>query len=207
MGLNIAVMVSGGGTNLQSIIDAIDNKVLKSKINLIISNNKDAYGLERGRKNNIESVYLSKKGFNSIDEYEEELLGLLKKNNIDLIVLAGYLGIVSKGIVEEFKNKIVNIHPSLIPSFCGKDFYGLKVHEKVLEYGVKITGATTHFVDEGVDTGAIIIQEVVKVENEMTPEELQQRVLKVEHEILVKTIKAIEDDKIIFKGRRVILED
>lgn len=196
MELNIAVMVSGNGTNLQSIIDAINKNEIKSKIRLIISNNKDAYGLKRGNDNNINSIYISKKQFKDISDYENNLLNLYKKNKIDLIILAGYLDIISNRIIEKYENKIVNIHPSLIPSFCGKKYYGIKVHEKALEYGVKITGATTHFVNEGIDTGSIIMQEAIPVEEKITAENLQKEVLKIEHKILVETIKLIEDDKV-----------
>lgn len=201
MELNIAVMVSGNGTNLQSIIDAINKNEIKSKIRLIISNNKDAYGLKRGNDNNINSIYISKKQFKDISDYENNLLNLYKKNKIDLIILAGYLDIISNRIIEKYENKIVNIHPSLIPSFCGKKYYGIKVHEKALEYGVKITGATTHFVNEGIDTGSIIMQEAIPVEEKITAENLQKKVLEIEHKILVETIKLIEDDKVNYNKK------
>ncbi|WP_100065674.1 phosphoribosylglycinamide formyltransferase [Miniphocaeibacter massiliensis] len=196
MSLNIAVMVSGGGTNLQSIIDAVKSGVLKSKVKVVISNNKNAYGLIRAKKENIESIHISKKDFKNSAEYEKELLKILKDREIDLIVLAGYLGIIPESIVSEFKDKIINIHPSLIPSFCGKDFYGIKVHEKALERGVKITGATTHFVDSGIDTGKIIKQKAIEIKEGTTAKELQEQVLEVEHKILVESIKNIEQNKV-----------
>lgn len=205
MSLNIAVMISGSGSNLQSIIDAIEKNSLKSEIKIVISNTKNAYGLVRAEKHGIKSRYLSKKNYNSPMEYEEELLEILNNKKIDLIVLAGYLGIVPGEIIKHYKNKIINIHPSLIPSFCGKGFYGLTVHEKVLEYGVKVTGATTHFVDEGVDTGPIIMQEPFKIEDEITAEELQKEVLKIEHKILVETLGLIENKKLEINGRRVLI--
>ncbi|QQK07991.1 phosphoribosylglycinamide formyltransferase [Miniphocaeibacter halophilus] len=205
MSLNIAVMISGSGSNLQSIIDAIEKNILKSEIKIVISNMEKAYGLVRAKKHGIDAVYLSKKDYSSLKEYEKELLEVFKNKKIDLIVLAGYLGIVPEEIIKYYKNKIVNIHPSLIPSFCGKGFYGINVHEKVLEYGVKVTGATTHFVDEGVDTGPIIIQEPLKIEEEITAEELQKRVLDIEHKILVETIRLIEDKRLEINGRKVLI--
>ncbi len=207
MSLNIAVMISGGGTNLQSIINAINSGYLKSSIEIVISDNEKAYGLERAKKESVETICLSKKNFDSIEIYEERLLKTLQEKKIDLIVLAGYLSIIPKTIIDNFKNKIINIHPSLIPSFCGKDYYGIKVHEEVLNRGVKVTGATTHFVDEGVDTGAIILQKAVNVLEGITAKKLAEEVLKVEHEILIDTIKLIEDEKITICERKVLLKE
>lgn len=204
---NIAVLISGGGTNLQAIIDAIENKEINAQIRIVISNVKDAFGLERAKKHNIEQVYLPKSGLNH-REYNLKILEILKDKNIDLIVLAGYLGIISEDIVYNFKNKIINIHPSLIPSFCGKGNYGMNVHNKVYESGVKITGATTHFVDENIDTGCIILQDVVKITKEDKPEDIARKVLKIEHLILIRTVKAFCDDKILIENNRAfILED
>lgn len=203
MSLRLAVMISGGGTNLQSIIDASEENSIQSKIEIIISNNKNAYGLTRGKKHGIDSIYLSEKEFNNKEEYEKELLKILEKKEIDLIVLAGYLSKIPLNIVKKYRNKIVNIHPSLIPSFCGKGFYGIKVHEKALEYGVKVTGATTHFVDENFDTGGIILQKPVIVKEKIVASELQKEVLKIEHEILVETIKLIEEEKLKIAGRNI----
>lgn len=178
--INIAILVSGNGTNLQAIIDAIDTKIINdAQISIIISNNKNAYALQRAK--NIKSKFISSKD-------SHILLQTLLQNNIDLIVLAGYLPILPSDIILKYENKIINIHPSLIPSFCGKGFYGEKVHEAVLKAGVKITGATTHFVDCTVDTGKIIMQKAVEVYDNDTVETLKKRVLAVEHEILVKSI-------------------
>ncbi|SHJ93877.1 phosphoribosylglycinamide formyltransferase [Tepidibacter formicigenes] len=196
--LNIAVLISGSGTNLQTIIDGCKNNEINGKIKIVISNNKEAYGLTRAKNNNIKAVY---------EKDETKIIELLKKENIDLIVLAGYLKIVTKNFVNEFKNKIINIHPSLIPSFCGKGYYGEIVHQKVLEYGVKITGATVHFVDEGADTGPVIIQKSVIVKDNDTLETLKKRVLHVEHEILKEAVKLFCDKKLKLKGRRVFINE
>lgn len=177
--LRIAVLASGNGSNLGAIIDAIKNKSLENvSIDLVLSNNKTAYALERARNNNIKAVALSPKDFSTRDDFYEELFSVLKDNSPDLIVLAGFLVSLPEFIIKYFKNRIINIHPSLIPSFCGKGFYGINVHKKALERGVKITGATVHFVDEGIDTGKIIIQKAVDVLEDDTPESLQKRVLK-----------------------------
>ena len=155
--LNIGVLISGGGTNLQAIIDETKSGAINGTVKLVISNKEDAYGLERARLSGIKAVY---------ETDEDKIIELLKENNIDLIVLAGYLKIITPKFVDEFRNKIINIHPSLIPSFCGKGYYGEKVHQGVIDYGAKVTGATVHFVDEGADTGAIIMQETVNVEQD-----------------------------------------
>ncbi|SHH41345.1 phosphoribosylglycinamide formyltransferase [Tepidibacter thalassicus] len=196
--LNIAVLISGFGTNLQCLIDACENNEINGKIKIVISNNKEAYGLIRAKDNNIKAIY---------ENDEERIIKILKRENIDLVVLAGYLKIISKNFVAEFKNKIINVHPSLIPSFCGRGYYGKIVHQRVLEYGVKITGATVHFVDEGADTGPVIIQKSVVVKDDDTIETLQKRVLHVEHEILREAVRLFCDKKIELKGRRVIINE
>lgn len=154
----IGVLISGGGINLQAIMDNIKDGNINGKIELIISNKENAYGLVRGRKANIDTLYLDRKQFKSEEEYNLELVKNFKEKNVQLIILAGYLRVLSKNFIQEFSGRIINIHPSLIPSFCGKGFYGERVHKAVLDYGVKITGATVHFVDEGTDTGPIILQ-------------------------------------------------
>ena len=199
---NIAVLVSGGGTNLQSLIDAIESGNINGKISIIISNRKDAYGLTRGENHNIKSIYLSGIGI-SQEEYDEKLLEILEKEEVDLVVLAGFLKILGSKFIQAYENKIINIHPSLIPSFCGDGFYGLKVHEKALEYGVKVSGATTHFVNEVADAGPIIMQSCVEVLDNDTPEDLQNRILKIEHGILVESVKLFCDDKLKVIGRKV----
>ena len=169
--LNIGVLISGGGTNLQAIIDETKSGGINGTVKLVISNKEDAYGLERARLSKIKAVY---------ETDEDKIIELLKENNIDLIVLAGYLKIITPKFVDEFRNKIINIHPSLIPSFCGKGYYGEKVHQGVIDYGAKVTGATVHFVDEGADTGTIIMQEAVNVEQDDDAKSLAKRVLEVE---------------------------
>ena len=196
--LNIGVLVSGGGTNLQSIIDAAEAGEINGKVKVVISNKENAYGLERARKHNIEAVF---------ENDEDKVIELLKERDIDLVVMAGYLKIISSKFVNEYKNKMINIHPSLIPSFCGKGFYGKRVHQGVLDYGAKVTGATVHFVTEGADEGPIIMQEAVKVEQDDDADALAARVLKVEHKILKKSVGLICDGKVKVDGRRVYINE
>lgn len=203
--LNIAVFISGGGTNLQSIIDAIKEKKINGQIKLVFSNRKNAYGLVRAQNEKIDTFYLNRKNFFSNEEYDEGILEELNRKNIDLIVLAGYLNILSSKLVSKYSNRIINIHPSLIPSFCGDGFYGENVHKAVIKSGVKFTGATTHFVDENVDTGAIILQDIVPIFVNDDFETVAKRVLEIEHKILVKTVKAFCDNKIVFKDNRAFI--
>ena len=173
---NIAVLVSGGGTNLQALIDAQTEGIVKSgKITLVISNNPDAYALTRAKDADIKTVVCNKKELGS--DFEDTLISVLDEHNIDFIVLAGFMCILSAKFTEHFANRIINVHPSLIPSFCGKGFYGLRVHEAALEYGVKVTGATVHFVNEIPDGGKIIMQKAVEIRDDDTPEILQKRVM------------------------------
>lgn len=203
--VNIGVLISGGGTNLQAIIDNIKSGNINGKIKLIVSNRKEAYGLIRGELEGIETLYLDTKLFKNNDEYNNKIIEEFKSRNIDLVVLAGYLKILSKGFIEEFNMKIINIHPALIPSFSGKGYYGERVHNAVLDSGVKVTGATVHFVDEGTDTGPIILQEVVNVEEGDTLDLLKEKVLRIEHELLVKAVKLYCEGKIEVKGRKTII--
>ncbi|WBB30261.1 phosphoribosylglycinamide formyltransferase [Parvimonas micra] len=203
--LNIAVFISGGGTNLQAIINAVKENKINGKIKLVFSNRKNAYGLIRAQNESIDTFYLNRKKFFCNEEYDERILEELERKNIDLIVLAGYLNILSSKFVSKYSNRIINIHPSLIPSFCGDGFYGENVHKAVIKSGVKFTGATTHFVDEKVDTGAIILQDVVPVLINDDFETVAKRVLEIEHEILVKTVKAFCDNKIVFKDNRAFI--
>ena len=176
--MKIAVCVSGGGTNLQAIIDAIANGTIhNTEIAVVIANNKNAYALERAAKAGIEGVCVSPKDFASREEFNKAFLEKLDSYNVDLVVLAGFLVVIPPEMIRKYTNKIINIHPSLIPSFCGTGYYGLKVHEGVLSRGVKVTGATCHFVDEGTDTGPIILQKAVEVLEGDTPEVLQRRVM------------------------------
>lgn len=193
--LKIGVLISGGGTNLQALIDNTLNRSIDAKIELIISN-KDSAGLKRGKKAGIESLYIDPKTFNSEKEYNLSLLKHFKNRGIDLVVLAGYLKILSKEFVREYRGRIINIHPSLIPDFCGDGFYGEKVHQAVLYSGVKETGATLHFVDEGVDTGPIILQKKISVEQNDTLSSLQKKVLCLEHEIIVEGVKLFSEGKL-----------
>lgn len=191
--MNIVVLVSGGGTNLQAIIDGINNKTIENtKIVEVVSNNANAYALTRAKDNGIPTKCISPKDFDSRDEFNEALVEEMDKVNPDLIVLAGFLVNIPAKMVARFPKKIINIHPSLIPSFCGKGYYGLKVHEGALKRGVKITGATVHFVDEGTDTGPILLQKAVEVKDGDTPEVLQRRVMEeAEWIILPKAINMI----------------
>ncbi len=176
--INIAVLVSGGGTNLQALIDAEKNGIINSgKISLVVSNNSSAYALERAKNAGIESAVITKKDCGSQQAFEDALINKLKEKDISLIVLAGFMSILSEKFTSTFKDRIINVHPSLIPSFCGKGFYGLKVHEEALKYGVKVTGATVHFVNEIPDGGKIIMQKAVDILEGDTPEVLQKRVM------------------------------
>ena len=191
--MRFGVLVSGGGTNLQAIMDAMDNgKITNATLDVVISNKKDAYALERAKNKGIEAVAVSPKDYATRDEFNKALLETIDSYNLDLIVLAGFLVVLPAELVKKYENKIINIHPSLIPSFCGDGFYGLKVHEKALERGVKITGATVHFVDEGTDTGPIIKQKAVEVKPDDTPETLQRRVMEeAEWQILPEVINEL----------------
>lgn len=201
--IKIGVLISGGGSNLQALINNINLGNINGEIRLIISNKKEAYGLERGRLAGIETIFLNPKDYISDEKFNEKLIEEFKKKDIELIVLAGYLKVLSKSFVEAFSKKIINIHPSLIPSFCGKNYYGKRVHEEVLKYGVKYTGATVHFVDEGTDTGPIILQDIVKVDEGDTVDTLQKKVLNIEHKILVDAVKLFCDDRLTLEDRHV----
>lgn len=203
--LRIGVMVSGGGTNLQAIIDAVaQRKVINTEIAAVISNNKNAYALERAKKAGIEAVCISPKDFDSREEFNEKLIEKIDSLQLDLIVLAGCLVVLPEKLIKKYPNKIINIHPSLIPSFCGTGYYGLKVHEKALERGVKVTGATCHFVDAGTDTGPIIFQQPVEIMEDDTPETLQRRVMEqAEWVILPKAIHAIANGRVTVEGNKV----
>lgn len=191
--IRIAVLVSGNGTNLQALINAQKNKIIKSgKIELVISNNSNAFALKRAEKSKIPFEIISKKECNKIEEFEKKLKEILKSYKIELIVLAGFMSVLSKNFVKDYPKRIINIHPSLIPSFCGKNFYGIKVHEEAIKRGVKITGATTHFVNEIIDGGEIIMQKAVKVLDNDTAEKLQKRVMEfAEWIILPKTVEKV----------------
>lgn len=202
--LKIAVLVSGGGTNLQAVMDAIDDQTItNTKIEVVISNNKNAYALERAAKNGIPNLCISPKDFADRAEFNRVFLEKLNSYHVDLVVLAGFLVVIPPEMIAEYKNKIINIHPSLIPSFCGTGYYGLKVHEGVLNRGVKVTGATVHFVDEGTDTGPIILQKAVEVQSDDTPEILQRRVMEeAEWKILPQAINLIANDRVVVEDHK-----
>ena len=207
--LNVVVLVSGGGTNLQAIIDAVESgQITNTKIAGVISNNKNAYALERAKKHGIPSLCISPKQFASREEFNEQFLEKVNELHPDLIVLAGFLVVIPPAMTETYRNRIINIHPSLIPSFCGTGFYGLKVHEAALARGVKVVGATVHFVDEGTDTGPIILQKAVEGEPGDTPEVLQRRVMEqAEWKILPRAIDLIANGKVsVVEGITVIKE-
>ena len=189
----IAVLVSGGGTNLQALIDAEKKGIIKNgKIELVISNKEGAYALKRAAKANIPSVVVSKKALGSAQIFEEKLIQLIDENKIDVIVLAGFMVILSESFTKRYPKRIINVHPSLIPSFCGEGFYGLRVHEAALEYGVKVTGATVHFVNEIPDGGEIIMQKAVSIREDDTPETLQKRVMRLaEWKILPQSVEKV----------------
>lgn len=205
--VNIGILISGSGTNLQAIIDNINEGNIDGEIKLVISNKKDAYGLVRAKEAGIETLYLDRKEFSSDEEYNKKIMEEFTKRDVELVVLAGYLKILSKEFVQKYKNRIINIHPSLIPSFCGEGCYGELVHKMVLDYGAKITGATVHFVDEGTDTGPIILQKAVKVEDDDTVESLKEKVLKIEHELLPEAIKLYCQGRLSVEGRKVKIID
>ena len=191
---NIAVLISGSGTNLQAIIDNTKNKNINGNIKIVISNKENAFGLERAKKASIKTM---------VCKDDEKLLDRLREEKVDLVVLAGYLKIIPQKIIDEFDSKIINIHPSLIPSFCGMGYYGRKVHEKVYEKGVNFTGATTHFVTRDPDQGPIIYQEIVKIDQNDSVDDIAKNVLEKEHQILVRSVKDFCDDLLYVKNNRV----
>jgi len=196
---NIAVLISGGGTNMQAVIDACKRGEINGAVKFIISSNAEAYGLVRAKTENIPSAVFCKKDFLNHDELGKAIISELDKYNIDLVVLAGYLVRLSENIVNKYEGRMINVHPSLIPAFCGDGFYGMRVHEAAWAAGVKLSGATVHFVDNGMDTGPIIMQESVPLEENDEPENIQKKVLAVEHKILVKAVKLFCENRISFK--------
>jgi phosphoribosylglycinamide formyltransferase-1 len=207
--LKIAVCVSGGGTNLQAIIDGIEKQTItNAEISVVISNNKNAYALERAKQHGIEAVCISPKDYADREAFNADFLRKLDSYEVDLVVLAGFLVVIPEQMIEKYRNRIINIHPSLIPSFCGTGYYGLKVHEGALARGVKVTGATVHFVDEGTDTGPIILQKAVAVEPGDTPEVLQRRVMEqAEWQILPQAIDMIANGKVTVENGRVVTRE
>ncbi|SCY72411.1 phosphoribosylglycinamide formyltransferase [Alkaliphilus peptidifermentans] len=205
--LKVAVLISGGGTNLQALIDEIEKGYINAEIKLVISSNKNAYGLIRAEKHNIPTIIVDRYNYSNKDKRQKMVLDTLEKNQIDLVVLAGYLEIISNEVIEGFRNRIINIHPSLIPSFSGRGYYGERVHQEAIARGVKVSGATVHFVNEETDGGPIIIQEAISVEYEDNEKTLQMKVLKLEHKILPQAVKLFSEGRIeVVKNRVRIME-
>ncbi|MBS1400772.1 MAG: phosphoribosylglycinamide formyltransferase [Clostridia bacterium] len=203
---NIAVLASGGGTDFQSVIDA-NKRENFCVIKYLIASKEGIGAIERAKREGIKTAVFAKKDYPDLEDLYVELAALLNSEDVDYIVLAGWLKIIPASFTEKFKDRIINIHPALIPAFCGKGYYGLKVHEAAIEYGVKVSGATVHFVEADVDAGAVIMQKTVPVEEDDTPERLQARVLKIEHEILPLCVKLLCKGKIVKEGRRVRVSD
>ena len=203
---NIAVLASGGGTDFQSVIDA-NKRENFCVIKYLIASKEGIGAIERAKREGIKTAVFAKKDYPDLEDLYAELAALLNSEDVDYIVLAGWLKIIPASFTEKFKDRIINIHPAPIPAFCGKGYYGLKVHEAAIEYGVKVSGATVHFVEADVDAGAVIMQKTVPVEEDDTPERLQARVLKIEHEILPLCVKLLCEGKIVKEGRRVRVSD
>ncbi len=206
---NIVVLVSGGGTNLQALIDASERgEIENGRISCVVSSNPNAYAIERAKKHNIDYAVIRRKDYKSLDSYDEALTALLLEKKADLVVLAGFMTILGDKVIKQFENRMINIHPSLIPSFCGAGFYGLKVHEAALARGVKVTGATVHFVNEICDGGPIILQKAVEISDDDTAETLQRKVMEqAEWKILPKAVSLFCSDKISVQGGRTIIKD
>lgn len=207
--LKLGILVSGGGTNLQAIMDKIRNGYLADcEIVTVVSSKAGVYALERAQRNNIPTAVISKKSFASMEEYDQELIRHFRNCNVELAVLAGFLSMLGEAFVDTYRNRIINIHPSLIPSFCGKGYYGIIPHQKALEYGVKVSGATVHFVDFEYDSGPIILQKAVEVKQDDTPESLQLRVMQeAEWELLPKAIRLFSEGKLVLDGRKVRIQN
>lgn len=206
---NIVVLVSGGGTNLQALIDAQNQGIIKSgKITCVISSNPDAYALERAKNNNIDTAVIRRKDYSGFSDYDKALTQLLVSKNADLVVLAGFMTILGHQVISQFENKMINIHPALIPSFCGEGYYGLRVHEEALKKGVKVSGATTHFVTEECDGGPIIMQRAIDIKNDDTPQTLQRRIMEnIEWKILPLSVELFCSDKIKVVENKTIISD
>ena len=200
--INIGVLASGRGTNLQAIIEAIKEGKIKGRISIVISDNRDAFALKRAKQNNIETEYINFKSFKNRENYDKKIVECLKEKDVDLVVLAGYMRILSSFFINAYKNKIMNIHPALLPSFPG-----LHAQRQAVEYGVKISGCTVHFVDEGVDSGPIILQKAVEVKDNDTEELLAERILKEEHQIYPRAIQLFSQGRLVIKGRKVFIEE
>jgi phosphoribosylglycinamide formyltransferase-1 len=205
--LKLGVLVSGSGTNLQAIIDSIENEKLPATVEAVISSRADAYAITRAKNHGIPAYCVLKKEYPNPKTYEAEMLRILESHGVELVVLAGFLTVLSSHFINKYRNRIINIHPALLPSFCGKGFYGIKVHEAVIDSGVRVSGATVHFVDEGTDTGPIILQEVVPVLQHDTSQTLADRVLQVEHQLLPEAIRLFADGRLLINGGKVIIKE
>ena len=199
--VNIGVLVSGRGTNLQAIIEAVEEGRIEGKIKIVISDNRNAFALKRAAQNSIETQYIDFKSFKNREDYDKEIIKTMKKKKVDLVVLAGYMRILSPYFIRTYKNKIMNIHPALLPSFLG-----LHAQRQAVEYGVKVSGCTVHFVDEGVDSGPIILQKVVEVSDDDTEESLAEKILKEEHQVYPQAIQLFCQGRLIIKGRKVFIK-
>jgi len=199
--INIGVLASGRGTNLQAIIEAVKEGKIEGRISIVISDNRDAFALKRAKQNNIETEYINFKNFKNRNDYDKKIIECLKEKDVDLVVLAGYMRILSPYFIKMYKNKIINIHPALLPSFPG-----LHAQRQAIEYGVKVSGCTVHFVDEGVDSGPVILQKAVEVKDNDTEEFLAERILKEEHQIYPRAIQLFSQGRLIIKGRKVFIE-
>jgi phosphoribosylglycinamide formyltransferase 1 len=206
VGLNLCVLASGSGSNLKAIIKAGKSRKIRSKVVLVISNNSSSKALRTAVNNNIPAFHLSQKQFSSQEEFDKKFLSLLRKFNVDFIILAGYMKMLSPPVIKKFKNRILNIHPALLPKFGGKGMYGIHVHEAVIAAGEKETGATVHLVDEVYDNGTVILQKKVKVKPDDTPDSLQKRVLRTEHKIYPGAIKLFESNKILIRNNKVYIK-
>jgi len=205
--MNIAVFASGRGSNLMAILKAIEEGKLKARVVVVISNKSSAGALEIARSKGIDALHISRRQFSSDREYADKILSELRKRNVELIVLAGYMKKIPAEVVSEYRNRILNIHPALLPSFGGQGMYGINVHKAVIESGVKITGVTVHIVDEEYDHGPIVLQRAVEVKDDDTPETLAERVLKVEHEVYPEAIRLFVEGKVNVFGRKVIIKN
>lgn len=205
--VRIGVLISGGGTNLQSLIDEIERENINGEIVVVISDRTSAYGIERAKAQGIKGLIINRKDYKDRTSLINAFIDTLKEYNVDLVVLAGFLTILTKEFVEVYKDRIINVHPALIPAFCGEGFYGEKVHKAALDYGVKISGATVHFVDEKADTGPVILQDSVPVMINDTVKSLAARVLEVEHRILPEAVRLFCDGRLSIEGRKVRIKE
>lgn len=206
MSVKIGVLVSGGGSNLQKIIDGVSSGQIRGSVDLVISSNPSAYGLTRAKNHKIPSLVIDPKDYKDPKAYNKAMIDSLKESDIELVVLAGFLRVLDRSFIKEFENRIINIHPSLIPSFCGQGYYGDRVHKAVKDKGVKLTGASCHFVDEGTDTGPIIMQKSVEISHQDQVEDIRNKVLEIEHEILVKSIGLYCENRLEVKDGLVIIK-